>query len=208
MSKDCYTNFDQLSRHAVEGRDYRITVIARGAALTVAAIHGGGIEPGTSELALAIAGQEFNCYLFEGLRPGSNEDLHISSIYFDEPRLLELLQSSQAVLTVHGCTGSAAVTYIGGRDEAIKKALIGRFRQAGWAAHNGRGALSGSYAANPCNRGQSGQGVQLEFSRGLRSGMFQDVSTRQGRQRRTALFQQAAALVRAELLIRMDISQS
>lgn len=206
LSSDRFHSFDELRQHAIQDRDYRITVIERGSPVTVAAIHGGGIEPGTSELARAIAGEEFNCYLFEGLRPDSNEDLHISSIYFNEPRCLELLRSSQVAVTVHGCAVPAQVSYIGGRHEAVKTALISRFRQAGWVAHNGKGALSGSYLDNLCNRGQSGIGVQLEFSQGMRRSMFQEVSTQEGRKTRTAVFQQVIAAVR-EIILSQSLNQ-
>jgi poly-gamma-glutamate hydrolase-like protein len=56
--------------------------------------HGGGIEPGTSELADAIAASDLSFYTFEGLKPSGNTDLHITSTRFDEPMCLTLLASS------------------------------------------------------------------------------------------------------------------
>jgi phage replication-related protein YjqB (UPF0714/DUF867 family) len=53
--------------------------------VAVIAPHGGGIEPGTSELATAIAGDDFSLYLFEGLKSAGNGELHITSTNFDEP---------------------------------------------------------------------------------------------------------------------------
>src|SRR5215207_4035760 len=59
---------------------------------TVIAPHGGGIEPGTSELCLAVAGYHpatldatppggvtFDYWMFEGLRRTGNGDLHVTS---------------------------------------------------------------------------------------------------------------------------------
>jgi phage replication-related protein YjqB (UPF0714/DUF867 family) len=64
--------------------------------------HGGGIEPGTSELADAIAGSDLSFYTFEGLKSSGNTDLHITSTRFDEPMCLTLLASSSVVVTLHG----------------------------------------------------------------------------------------------------------
>lgn len=41
--------------------------------ITCIAIHGGNIEPGTSELAEELAGNEFNLYKFECLRNSLND---------------------------------------------------------------------------------------------------------------------------------------
>jgi len=53
---DRYESFDELCKHAIEGRDFRIRTASRPGQVAVIAPHGGGIEPGTSELAEAIAG--------------------------------------------------------------------------------------------------------------------------------------------------------
>ena len=56
-----------------------------GSRVAVAAPHGGGIEPGTSEVALAIAGADLSYYLFEGRKAEGNGDLHVTSTNFDDP---------------------------------------------------------------------------------------------------------------------------
>jgi Poly-gamma-glutamate hydrolase len=81
-----------------------ITTLVRRARpkFALVAPHGGGIEPGTSELADAIAGSDLSFYTFEGLKSSGNTDLHITSTRFDEPMCLTLLASSSVVVTLHG----------------------------------------------------------------------------------------------------------
>jgi phage replication-related protein YjqB (UPF0714/DUF867 family) len=56
--QDCYHGFAELARHAREGWDYRRVVEGRGGEIAIVAPHGGGIEPGTSEIARGLAGRE------------------------------------------------------------------------------------------------------------------------------------------------------
>jgi phage replication-related protein YjqB (UPF0714/DUF867 family) len=53
--------------------------------VAIIAPHGGKIEPGTSEIAAAIAGDDYSLYRFQGLRDRPREELHITSAKFDEP---------------------------------------------------------------------------------------------------------------------------
>ncbi|MFJ7417343.1 poly-gamma-glutamate hydrolase family protein [Streptomyces uncialis] len=94
---------------------------------TVLALHGGGIEPGTSEIALGIAGYDpatlapvvpvppdgravHDYWMFEGLLgtptgPGdpSNSDLHVTSTRCDDLVALSMAGGSANVISVHGC---------------------------------------------------------------------------------------------------------
>jgi len=66
----CYAD---LAVAQVEGADFSVCVQRRPeSAVAILAPHGGGIEAGTSEIARAVAGSEFNLYLFEGIRPSGN----------------------------------------------------------------------------------------------------------------------------------------
>src|SRR5918912_1062843 len=76
---DKYPNFEVLSRNETSGIDFRILVRQAAAAFAIVAPHGGGIEPGTSEIADAIAAEEFSFYAFEGLKSSGNGVLHITS---------------------------------------------------------------------------------------------------------------------------------
>lgn len=89
---DKYPDFDTLSRNERAGVDFRILVRRAMSAFALVAPHGGGIEPGTSEIADGIAALEWSLYAFEGLKPSGNADLHITSTRFDEPMCLELVR--------------------------------------------------------------------------------------------------------------------
>src|SRR6476646_8006552 len=79
-----------LDRGYAPGRDFRISFsdgnIAR---CLLVAPHGGGIEPGTSEILRALTDlSDWAWYEFAGfLRKGNKEALHITSTHFDEPTL-------------------------------------------------------------------------------------------------------------------------
>ena len=94
---DTYRNFDDLRKH--EGRffqnSYKIVAKDRKSKITCIAIHGGNIEPGTSELAEELARNEFNLYKFEGLKEKNNSVLHITSSNFDEPKADKLVKNAQ-----------------------------------------------------------------------------------------------------------------
>ena len=64
---DKYSSFAVLARHQIEGQDYRILFRKRNGARVIIAPHGGGIEPGTTEIADAIAGNDLSFYAFEGI---------------------------------------------------------------------------------------------------------------------------------------------
>jgi len=68
MHIDRYNSYSELAEHEGEGIDFTITVSQRPfSAVAVIAPHGGKIESRTSEIVRAIAGKDFNLYLFEGI---------------------------------------------------------------------------------------------------------------------------------------------
>lgn len=116
---DSYKGFQDLAEAQVEGTDYRVHVRANaGSSVAVIAPHGGSIEQYTSDIARAIAGAEFNLYLFEGIRRAGNyAALHLTSHKFNEPRCLELLSKCDHVIAIHGCRGEEQQVLVGGLDE-------------------------------------------------------------------------------------------
>ena len=72
---DRFKSYNDLCRHAVEGRDFIVETRRGASALAVMAPHGGSIEPGTDTLASAIAGCEHGYYAFKGVRDRNNADL-------------------------------------------------------------------------------------------------------------------------------------
>jgi phage replication-related protein YjqB (UPF0714/DUF867 family) len=98
---DRYRNYRALSAAERIGIDFSIETQDRETALIIATPHGGGIEPGTSEVARAIAGTNYSYYLFNGLKETGNQSLHITSSNFDEPSCRALLSSARIVIAVH-----------------------------------------------------------------------------------------------------------
>jgi phage replication-related protein YjqB (UPF0714/DUF867 family) len=159
------------------------------------AIHGGGIEPGTTEIAEAVAGTEHTFYTFSGLKPRGNSRLHITSIKFDEPAANRIAEQACLVISVHGSKERERVVYVGGRNEPLKERLCRALNRGGFAvAESFR--LPGRSPLNICNRCRSGQGVQMEISRGLRLQMFGDLSRARRRGSTTRTFETFVSVVR------------
>lgn len=152
--------------------DYRRVLVRRpGASAAVIAPHGGAIEAGTSEIARAIAGEDFHLYLFEGIKPKRNyEDLHLTSQRFDDPQCLRLLAECDVVVAVHGCLADGERVLVGGLDGALKTDIARALRDAGLTVETDGHKFPAVDQDNVCNRGRRGRGVQLELSGALRRG--------------------------------------
>jgi phage replication-related protein YjqB (UPF0714/DUF867 family) len=198
---DKYPDFATLARNERSGVDYRVLARRAGPALAVMAPHGGGIEPGTSEIADAVAGETFSFHTLEGLKSSGNADLHITSTRFDEPMCLIVLGHSRAVLTLHGehSEEDGEGVFVGGLDTALA-ARIGRVlaRKGFDVREHEDPDLQGREPRNLCNRGTSGAGVQLELSRAVRKTMFESL-TRAGRKKPTARFEVFVTALRKAL---------
>jgi phage replication-related protein YjqB (UPF0714/DUF867 family) len=169
--------------------DYRVRLRSASTALAIVAPHGGGIEPGTSELAEAVAGEGLSFYAFEGVKRSGNAVLHVTSSRFDEPLCLALLARCDTVLTLHGerDTEGAPEIQVGGLDEALGARLQQALARRRFRASRAVGQHTGREPENLCNRGRSQRGVQLELSRALRESAFESFSA-EGRLHRTPRF--------------------
>jgi phage replication-related protein YjqB (UPF0714/DUF867 family) len=96
---DRYKNFLELATKETQSIDFRVRLQQRTGKAVVLAPHGGGIEPGTSEIAEAIAGADLSFYAFEGIKPADNRILHITSTRFDEPQGKVLAEASPSFVT-------------------------------------------------------------------------------------------------------------
>lgn len=193
-----YKSFAELGISEQEGISYQREVKKRRSGFAIIAPHGGGIEPGTSEIAKAIAGTEFSYYTFDGIRQKGNERLHITSTLFDEPMCLKIVNDSEIVVAIHGCEGDKKVIYVGGLLHELKTHLIDTLVRAEFDARIASDHYAGTQSQNICNRGRSGRGVQLELSDGLRRTMFKAFD-RQGRKITTNVFKKFAFSVQREL---------
>jgi phage replication-related protein YjqB (UPF0714/DUF867 family) len=168
---DKYRRFAELKPNQVYGRDYAIVAIPRYSPLAVIAPHGGTIEPTTSELARAVAGDEYSLYCFEGLvRERPHEDLHITSEFFDEPHGRALVAASDFAVAIHGRKDGddSETVWLGGLDDQLISVAATELGKARFKAKSVTGALGGKGVANICNAGRTGAGLQLELPRALR----------------------------------------
>src|SRR5215469_7552075 len=166
---DKYESFAELAARETSGRDYRIRALERvGSPVIVVAPHGGGIETGTSELAELVAGPDHSLFIFEGLKPCGNRDLHITSHRFDHPHCLAMTSIHDVTLAIHGCRGRSRI-FVGGLDTALTTLLARHLTSAGLQASVDTHSYPGRHPLNICNRSARGRGAQLEITHDLRS---------------------------------------
>ncbi|MEV4443738.1 poly-gamma-glutamate hydrolase family protein [Streptomyces sp. NPDC049577] len=186
---------------------------------TILALHGGGIETGTSELCLAVAGYHpadltvtpaggpvYDYWMFEALRATDNGDLHVTATHCDDGVARSLCAGSLNAVSLHGCTASQAglestaqAVLVGGRNAAFRRLLLEEFAVAGIRAVDASAhpTLGGVDPDNIANRTLLGMGAQLETTTALRAAMFTD-NTRAGRKTSTTpLFWSFTNAVRA-----------
>jgi phage replication-related protein YjqB (UPF0714/DUF867 family) len=167
---DKFDSFTHLARHKKEGADYSITAReVQGSTVAIVAPHG-GMETNAAEMAEAIAGDNHNLYIFRSLEgSGGFEEMHITSVHFDEPRCLDLVAKTDVTLTIHASRFREEAVYLSGMDKKLQSKLSEAFNKAGVrAVTEGHPYQSGTLPENICNRNRQKQGVQLEFSQGIR----------------------------------------
>ncbi len=186
---DKYANYDDLKLHEIKGEDYVILSRAGTSLIAVIALHGGGIEPGTVDIADILAGAEHSFYAFKGIKKKGNAVLHISSTRFDEPEGITIAEKAEIVVSIHGCRGKYDKVFVGGRNQNLKEKICYMLEKAGFNSEiSEKEGLHGQHPENICNRCQSGGGVQLEISRGLREKMFDNLGRRRLRKRNKLFF--------------------
>lgn len=175
-SLDYYSNFKDLKTHTTEGKDWRIqTKNRKDKHILVTAIHGGGIEPGTTELARRISNiGHYDFYSFEGLMSKHNERLHITSTVFDEPTLLKMLDHSDETISIHGYSGEDPIVYVGGKDKALAKSITKALRDKGFTVQKSPKGVEATSSSNIINRNDNDSGIQLELTTGQRALFFKD----------------------------------
>jgi formylglycine-generating enzyme required for sulfatase activity/phage replication-related protein YjqB (UPF0714/DUF867 family) len=178
--KPQYTTFTELTQNEAATQDYEIRSRVGSSGIAVIAIHGGNLQPGTTEIAEAVAGDIHSFYSFVSLKPEIDQTLYIPSTQFDEPIALEIVGEAQIVLSIHGCQGKTEFIKVGGLDTDRRVLIQAKLQAAGFSVSDDE--PSGTNPTNICNRNRTGQGVQIEISRGLRKrfinsvGNIQDVT--------------------------------
>ncbi|WP_375434134.1 poly-gamma-glutamate hydrolase family protein [uncultured Hymenobacter sp.] len=161
----------------------------------IMAPHGGSIESGTTELALATAGftsdfngqpatsQTYDYFIFNGINPNKqNGKLHVTASHYDDPVATELASNSTISLSFHGCTDnqpneSTGMGYkaclIGGLDKPFKELLEARLVGAGFNAYiTSQEMLDGNLAKNIINKNKRNAGAQFELTSTFRESLY------------------------------------
>ena len=174
QNQDYYKNFSELKADTTEGRDWQInTKTTNNKDILITAIHGGGIEPGTSELAKIISKKgNFNLYSFEGLLNSNNAKLHITSTRFDDPKLKDMIYKSNESISIHGIREEKKVVYIGGKDKDMSQSIRKELEKEGFNVEQSPNYVNGDSSNNIINKNDTGSGVQLEISTKYRKSFF------------------------------------
>jgi phage replication-related protein YjqB (UPF0714/DUF867 family) len=195
---------------------------------TILAPHGGGIEPGTSELCLAVAGYHpvnlpqippagvtYDYWMFEGLRELGNAALHVRSTGCDDGVAVSLCAGSLNALALHGFrpeppdfSDDDQVVLVGGGNTILQGYLLEGLRNADFDARDAgqHGELDGNAKCNIVNRTLLGIGAQLELSTPLRDAMFTE-HNRSGRKHTTTQVFWTFVAVCRDALDRLEAEQ-
>lgn len=188
----------------------------------IMAPHGGSIESGTTELALATAGfvKNFNgtidtsytydYFIFNGTNPkNENGRLHVTSSHYDDTDANALVNNSLVSLAFHGCTDlqpdeSTGEGYkaclIGGLDQELKEILEVQLMAAGFNAFiTSQDTLDGSLPANIINKNKRGQGAQFELTTSLRRSFYAKNNPKDRRKSTTSDFWLFVNAIRASI---------
>lgn len=160
--------------------------------MLIVAPHGGRIEPGTAQIADAIAGDThsfYSLYTFYSTRKQNDIDdiFHITSDYYYEPHLSNMISHSLGVITIHGCRESQEVVFIGGRNFRLKNIISCVLNEVNIMVDD-QERFSALSKNNICNRCITGEGIQLELSEVFRQSLFEDNIFFSNKLERTAKF--------------------
>lgn len=206
--KDKFRSFRELKK--ARPKSFRIEMRSRECEFLLFTPHAGGIEPGTSEICKWFNKDPYSYYVFEG--KGENcRELHITSIRFDEPKLINLLSTKRHAISFHGMTDycsrkNNSDIFLGGLNGELIK-----FTQRNLMTFEFRvstnielptSKLSGKEPQNVTNRCTSKMGMQVEISEKLRRKFFHgELKRKDGRSKTTALFEVFCNSINESILI-------
>lgn len=138
----------------------------------VAAPHGGGIEVRTTDVANGIASDVYKYFSFNGLLKSQGyQELHVTSTNYDCPYFKALNDKVDYTYTIHGCSGTTPIAYVGGLDTEAGVNLMNHLRKAGFKTGLPPAKYAGTSTRNICNKNRRRKGVQVELTRSLRDSL-------------------------------------
>jgi phage replication-related protein YjqB (UPF0714/DUF867 family) len=204
---DLYKNFAELSAAYTEGTDFTVKYEKKGSKFAVIAIHGGGIEVGSSELMYAIQAQRqsWSWYEFNARLASGNSVMHLTSTNFDDPRAIDIVENVDRVVSVHGASGTEPKTLIGGLDVLTKDLIQKELEARGFIVEQATSdsGIAGQEPTNIANRSRLG-GVQLELTTKQRAMFFINEDTSRTWREDPANWSQAMYDYRDAILVGTD----
>lgn len=193
-----YKNFEQLSSVEIKEEDYTIHAEGSDSNVAVIAIHGGGIEPGTTELIKNLAEENsYSYYSFNGIKKKDNQNMHITSTDYDEPQALNIVANSSITLSFHGYAEQKKKhTYIGGLDKELAKKIKIKLKEAGFSVSDAPKKYDGRNRNNIVNKNKQNKGVQLELSTAQRKAFFKnnDLSSTNRKYKKDIFYEYTSAI--------------
>ncbi|MFE4527095.1 poly-gamma-glutamate hydrolase family protein [Streptomyces anulatus] len=172
-----YPNYRYLAVDNTLGIDYDIkNRYGSGDYLVHVAVHGGAIEPPTSQLAAYCAGTGAY-YVFEALSDLTAASLSLPPETFDEPFAVVNIGNSSRTVSWRGVEDqreAEEVAYISGLDEVLVSLITQELTAAGFVTDTPPLRLGGSDASNIANKNRIHAGVQLALTRSLRQSFYAD----------------------------------
>jgi phage replication-related protein YjqB (UPF0714/DUF867 family) len=201
---DIYPDLDALKRDMRKGRDYRIRILDRASTVTIVSPHGGYVDEGTSGLARAVAGRNYNLFDFQGLLKAESFRLHVTSTRFRDPELARFLRTSAVAVSVHGMDDEEPeqlTIWLGGLHSKLKELMQAKLEAEGFNVEASPPKFRGEHPKNVVNLALQ-KGVQLELPLTLRKRMYRGGTTfhRDGRcPKPTELFERFVRAVRSAI---------
>ena len=172
---DRFKSMTELMELTEENTDWIINTIERNSNVIITAIHGGAIEPATTELAELTAEKGgFDYFTFKAIRTKANAELHVTSRHYDEPKLMKMIANNTYAIAIHGCKGKDEIIYMGGKDEQLMDAMTEEFEKLGIDVRQAPSHMSGAHDDNIINCCKTEKGVQLELTSGIRKKLFEN----------------------------------
>ena len=203
---DTYKNFSDLK--SSQPKSFTINHENKNTSFLIFTPHGGGIEPGTTEICEWFNKNGFSYYSFNGTGKKC-KNLHITSTRFDEPKLIKYLAKHNRAISFHGMTDYKkkqfnADIFLGGLDTKLRESIKKNLQKNGYSVTTSKEFPHSNLAArdnsNVTNRCAEGRGVQIELSETIRKSFFiNDYRYKKGRTRVTNNFDNFCTIIKDTL---------
>lgn len=173
-----YPYYRALAAAKILGIDYDIkNTYGVGDYLVHIAIHGGAMEPPTSQLAAYCAGTNGALYSFEALSDITASQLVLDATTFDEPFCVANVANSARTVSWRGVDDqreAEEVCYVSGLDDVLVALVVQELSAAGFVTDTPPLRFAGGDPQNIVNKNKNGSGVQLDLTKSLRRTFYAD----------------------------------